>query len=122
MKIRKRDGTVAEVSDGYILTDGETLVVGAMFMDSRSMIHDGNGGPVGQRPGYLVSDSKADEAVRTTAYRMYDDAISQRWRGDRWQSPSKPAPSAPQSFGTGNAAVAAAHAQYRADLEARWRK
>ncbi len=36
MRIKRRDGTMAEVADGYILAHGEAMVVGLMMMDSAS--------------------------------------------------------------------------------------
>ena len=60
MKIRRRDGTMAVVGDDYIIQDGEAMLVPLSFMDARcGRIHDGNGGPVGQRPGFLVRDNAA---------------------------------------------------------------
>ena len=124
MRIRKRDGVMAEVGDGYVLQDGEALVVEMRMMDSanRTLIHDGNGNVAGRRPGYLVSDDDVAHAVLATVHQMYRDDIEQRWRSDRWQSgPAQPAPPAPPRFGTGDAAVAAAHEQYRRDISERWR-
>jgi hypothetical protein len=122
MKIKRRDGTVIEVPAGYTVRDGETLVVGgAMFMDS-GMITDSRGHVAGSRPGFLFADDDIGYAVSETNRRMYIDEIEQRWRSGRWQSPSKPAPSAPPTFDGGDAAVAAAHAQYRADIQNRWRR
>ena len=124
MKIRKRDGTVVEVSDNYIIQDGEAFIVPLQFMDARrGMIHDGNGGPVGQRPGFLVRDNEADDQAVEAAYREYAADISQRWQSGRWQDqPSKPAPSAPPTFENPEAARAAAYAAYSRDIQERWRK
>ena len=45
-------------------------MVPLMFMDARrGMIHDGNGNPVGQGPGFLVCDNEADDQAREDAYR-----------------------------------------------------
>ena len=42
------------------------------FMDARrGMIHDGSGGPAGQRPGFLVSDNEAPNRRVEAAYRQY---------------------------------------------------
>ena len=69
MKIRKRDGTMREVDDDYMLQDGEALVVPMRFMDARrGMIHDGNGGPVGQRPGFLINDDERAAQAVAAAY------------------------------------------------------
>ena len=58
-KVRGRDGAIREVSDSYVLRDGETQVVELPFMDGRTMVHDGHGNPAGQRPGFLYSDGRA---------------------------------------------------------------
>ena len=34
MRIRRKDGRIVTVPAGYVVRDGETIVVGAMFMDS----------------------------------------------------------------------------------------
>ena len=60
-------------------------------------------------------------AVRVTSYAMYDEAIQQRWRSDRWRSPSKQTPAAPPRFSTGDAAVAASYAEYNRTISERWR-
>jgi hypothetical protein len=68
-RIRRRDGRVVMVADNYVMQDGETIVVGAMFMDSMDgldgvqravaldgvHLHDGRGGPVGFRPGFIFT-------------------------------------------------------------------
>ena len=71
---------MAEVSDGYILADGEALMVGLTFMDARRMVRDARGEPPGTRPGFLLSDNEADEQARDDAYQQYAADISQRWR------------------------------------------
>ena len=38
MKIRRRDGTMAEVGDDYILQDGEAMTVALPFMDAKRMV------------------------------------------------------------------------------------
>src|SRR4029077_7275495 len=88
-KIRRRDGTMAEVADDYIIADGESFTIPLTIMDSmRGMIHDGNGGPVGQRPGFLVCDNAADDQAREAAYREYAATVSERWRQRPGQRPS----------------------------------
>ena len=119
-KVRGRDGAVREVSDDYILRDGEARVVDLPFMDAggRTMVHDGRGHPAGQRPGFLLSNA-TNEQARVDAYTEYRDAIQQRWRGQ----PSKPKPAKPpQVFDSPEAAVAAAYAQYDETIRQRWRK
>jgi hypothetical protein len=121
MKIRKADGSVHDVAETYVLCDGETMMIEMTMFDSGRMVHGGRGNPAGQRPGFLYADSDIDMAVKETVYKEYADAIEQRWRSDRWQGgPSKPAPSAPMTSGGGDAA--AAHEQYRAGIENRWRR
>lgn len=126
MKIRRRDSTMAEVDDTYILADGEVMMVPLNFMDAmgRPVIHNALGRPAGQRPGFLLSDSATDEAVRATVYQMYDDAVRERWRSDRWQGPpSKPAPSEPQpTFDSSEAARAHAYREYDRAIQERWQR
>jgi hypothetical protein len=125
MKIRQRDGTMREVGDGYILRDGEAMMVPLQFMDARRpMFHDGNGHPAGQRPGFLYSDANEQaERMRDAAYAAYDADISTRWQSQRWQSqPSKPAPAPQRTFANPRDAVADAYRQYDKDISERWRK
>jgi hypothetical protein len=112
-KVKGRDGTVRDVSDGYVLRDGEAIVGELPFMDSsgRTMIHE----------------SATAEAVLETVHQMYRDDISTGWQSDRWQSPQpakqQPPSKPPLTFDDdAEAACAAAHAQYRRDIEQRWRK
>src|SRR6187399_2443397 len=97
MRIKRRDGTMAEVRDGYVLQDGESFTRPLMMMDSRSTITDGRGHPAGTRPGFLFADDDVADAVKATNYQNYRDGIGQRWKSGRWQD-QKPAPSAPQTF------------------------
>ena len=123
MKIRRRDGTMAEVGDDYILQDGEAMTVPPMFMDSKLMVvHDGNGHPAGQRPGFLYSDAneQAEQAL-VDAYAQYDAEIGRRWR-QRPDQRSNQTQSAPQTFESPGATLAAAYAQYDRDISERWRK
>jgi hypothetical protein len=113
MRIRRRDGTMAEVDDSYILSDGESVAAGLMFMDSGAH-----------------NDADIAFAVLETAHAQYRDTISNAWRGDRWQGQM-----------TGNARhlpdqnrvndrnlspsvgdIAASYRQYASDLENRWRR
>jgi hypothetical protein len=117
MKIRRPDGTVAEVADNYTLMDGETMVVPLQFMDG--LVRDSRGMPAGTRPGFLFN---GNDQARVDAYAVYDTAISERWKSDRWQSPPVSAnfdgkPSEPTA-----AARDASYAQYAADISNRWRK
>lgn len=120
-KIRRRDGSEVMVDDDYILASGESYTIPMSMMDSaRRMVTDASGNPAGCRPGFLYNDSDSDiDVVRTTIYAQYDHDISQRWQSDRWQTP-KSAPAKPRDAGTGD--VDAAHAEYRRDIENRWRK
>ena len=68
-RIRRRDGSVVTVADNYVMQDGETIVVGAMFMDGLdgldgvqravalggARLHDGRGQPVGFKPGFIFT-------------------------------------------------------------------
>jgi hypothetical protein len=74
MRIRRKDGRIVTVPSGYIMQDGETIVVGAMFMDGMdgldsvqravatgaARLHDGRGGPVGFKPGFVFSAPVCD--------------------------------------------------------------
>ena len=80
-RIKGRDGVMREVDDDYIIQDGESFTVPLTMMDAmRGMIHDGNGGPAGQRPGFLVRDNEADDQAVEAAYREYAATVSERWR------------------------------------------
>jgi hypothetical protein len=106
MVIRKPDGTVKAVDDGYVLQSGESTTVPINLMD---------GG----------SDA---EAALDEAHRQYRADIGERWRSNRWQSESskgqpaerkaQPATSQPANP---EAALAEAYAQYEADVQQRWR-
>jgi hypothetical protein len=83
IRIRDRNGVIREVNGDYILQDGEARVIDLPFMDAkgRPMIHDGQGHPAGQRPGFLYSDAiEHAEQARVDAYREYDNTIRERWR------------------------------------------
>jgi hypothetical protein len=73
-RIRRRDGSVVTVADNYVMQDGETIVVGAMFMDGLdgldgvqravalggARLHDGRGQPAGFKPGFVFSAPVCD--------------------------------------------------------------
>jgi hypothetical protein len=119
MKVRGRDGVVREVEEGYVLQDGDAMMVELQFMDARTVIHDGNGRRPGQGPGFLVCDDEQAEQAVAAAYRKYAQDISERWR----QGPGQPKQpeSAPQTFASPEAARAAAYAEYNARIQERWR-
>ena len=82
------------------------------MMDARrGMIHDGNGGPVGQRPGFLVRDNEADDQAVEAAYREYAATVSERWRQGPGQRSSPARSEPPQTFENPEAARAAAYAR-----------
>jgi hypothetical protein len=120
IKIRGRDGAIREVNDGYVLRDGETMVVELQFLDARTVIHDGNGRRPGQGPGFLVCDDEQAEQAVAAAYRQYAQDISERWRQGLGQ-PKQPE-SAPQTFESPEAALAAAYAEYDRTICERWRR
>jgi len=124
MKIKRKDGTIAEVDDGYILRDGETLSVGLMLMDARrGMVHDGHGNVAGMRPGFLFYDNEQDDLAREDAYRQYATDISERWRGrQKAGNGSNQTPPEPQTFANPEAARAAAYAEYNRTIQERWRR
>jgi hypothetical protein len=65
-----------------ILRDGGRITVGLMMADAArrgsAMLHDGYGGPVGGKPGFVVSD--ASQATRDQAYRQMCDELRNAWR------------------------------------------
>ena len=116
MRIKRADGAVVEVDRDFLL-DGETMVIPLTMMDSmRHLIHDGSGGPVGQRPGFLVRDNAAEDQAVETAYEEYAKNLSDRWRG-----PSNPPPPASKTFASREAALEDAYATYDAAISERWR-
>ena len=121
-KIRRRDGTVAEVADDYIIADGESFTIPLAMMDARRMVHDGRGNPEGQRPGFLFCVNEADDQAVEAAYREYAKSISERWRQGpgRRSSPARSEP--PQTFDNPEAARAAAYAEYNRTICERWRR
>jgi hypothetical protein len=107
------------VNDDYILQDGEVAVVEMPFMDAngRPMIHDGQGNPAGQRPGFLYSDANEQaEQSLVDAYAEYDATIRERWRQS--EQSSKQTQSPPQTFDS----TEAASAEYEARICGAWRK
>ena len=70
MRIRRRDGTMAEVDDSYILPTARRWWSSWRSWMRGGMVHDGNGHPAGQRPGFLYSDANEQaEQARADAYR-----------------------------------------------------
>ena len=122
-KIRRRDGTMAEVDDGYIIADGESFTIPLAMMDARrGMIHDGRGNPAGQRPGFLVRDNAAEEQAVEAAYREYAQSIAERWRQGPGQRSILARSEPPQTFDNPEAARAAAYAEYNRTICERWRR
>ena len=122
MKIRRRDGTMVEVDDAYVLRDGEACVVGLPFMDSRR-VHDSGGNVAGQRPGFLINDDARSEQSIRDAYKEYDRTLGERWRQGPGQPTAESKPqAAPLVFDSPQAAVAAAYADYDRQLTERWRR
>jgi hypothetical protein len=66
-------------------------------MRDATRLHDGHGGRVGHKPGFIVSDAVADDACRK-AYRDYSDALTNAWRHD-----AAPPGAYPLSSGEGTA-------------------
>ena len=93
-----------------------------MDANGRVMVHDGNGHPAGQRPGFLYSDgNEQTERARVDAYVEYDQTIRERWR-QRPNQPSNQERSEPQTFDSQEAALAAAYAEYNRTIQERWRR
>ena len=89
-----------------------------MFIDSRIMIFDSRGHAAGSRPGFLFADgNEAAEQARDAADRAYDPEVSLRWQSQ----PSNQMQSEPQTFGSAEAARAAAYAEYSQRIQERWR-
>jgi hypothetical protein len=117
MRIRKRDGTTIEAPGDYILADGEMLTVPLTMTDARRpMVHDGHGGRAGERPGFLFNDN--DERALDEVHRQYREDISQRWKSDRWRSPTPTTPTPPSQ----PMSREAAYEQYNHDIQNRWRQ
>jgi hypothetical protein len=119
MKIRKANGRIIDVPDGYVLEDGDVLSIPLEMMDSMrrsTMVRDSRGVVAGSRPGFLFSDG--DAAVEA-AHEQYRRDLENRWRSDRF-GPAKPAPAAPSSL-TGDAGVAESYAVYNRDIQNRWK-
>ena len=99
MKIRKRDGTMAEVGDAYILQDGESLTVGLMFMDAkRGMVRDAAASPQGNDPAFCSATMKRTSRRVEAAYREYAATVSERWRQGPQGQRSNPTQPEPQTF------------------------
>jgi hypothetical protein len=81
-----------------VLREGRSYRVSMMMHDAnsvqraiaaaRAQLHDGFGGPVGGKPGFVVSD--AGQATRDQAYRQMCDELRNAWR----QTVGNAAPSA----------------------------
>jgi hypothetical protein len=117
IKVRGRNGAVREEVEGYLLMDGESIMVPLEFMDAKPrMVTDSRGNPAGCRPGFLYADSDIDLAVKETIYAQYCADISQRWMSGRWSGSPKPAPS------KASGSVDEAYAQYARDISERWQR
>jgi hypothetical protein len=70
------------VDERGVLRDGKAIRVGLMMADaarrSHPFLHDGCGGPIGGKPGYIVSD--AGQATRDEPYRQMCDKLRNAWR------------------------------------------
>jgi hypothetical protein len=73
-----------------VLRDGGHFRVSLMMADAARhgtpLVHDGYGGPIGGRPGFIVSD--ASRAIRDEAYRQSVVELSDAWRSTRDTAPS----------------------------------
>lgn len=49
-------------------------------LEEDAMLHDGRGGPVGHRPGFVVADSARARAVVKEAYRAYDQRLENAYK------------------------------------------
>jgi hypothetical protein len=70
------------VDERGLLRDGKAIRVGLMMADaarrSHPFLHDGYGGPIGGKPGYILSD--AGQAIRDEAYRQSVVELGNAWR------------------------------------------
>jgi len=124
IKVRGRNGVIREEAEGYVLCDGEAMLIPLSFMDARAR-HD----PRRQRrsgrangPAFLVRDNEADDQAVEAAYREYAATVSERWRQGPGQRSSPARSEPPQTFDNPEAARIAAYAQYNRDIQERWRK
>jgi hypothetical protein len=118
-----------------ILRDGSRITVSMMMADaarreSSSLLHDGYGGPVGGKPGFIVSD--ASRAIRDEVYRQSVIELNNAWRSTRGIAP--PAEAAPMSAADAvrtdlttltmrlNDARRSAYDAYREELTNAWRR
>jgi hypothetical protein len=60
------------------MADSLNPVQRAIALDS-AQLHDGRGGPVGHRPGFVTND--ATNHARQSAYDAYEDDLTNAWRG-----------------------------------------
>ena len=127
MKIRKRDGTMGEVDDGYILRDGEALVVGLPFMDS-SAAWSTTGAviPLGNDRAFCTAMRTNRPSGPSPMPTRNTTQATQRALASGTGPTVKPdaiRATAPQTFDSAEAAVAAdAYAEYDRDISERWRR
>jgi hypothetical protein len=82
-----------------ILRDGGRIRVGLLMADAArrgaAMLHDGHGGPVGGKPGFIITDES--ERIRNEAYRASVSELSNAWRGPSGDA-APSAETAPMSY------------------------
>ena len=121
-----------EVDDAYVLlTARRWWSQCGSWMRGAGMIHDGNGGPVGQRPGFLINDDeRAAQAVARLCHTQYGCAqptMAKRPVANQPIEASDPStadrhPATADVRQRGSAHVAAAYAEYDEVLTNRWRR
>ena len=85
--------------------------------------HDSRGNPAGQRPGFLYADSDMAEAVRETVHRDYDDDLENAGGATAGASRQGIFHGGKSTASTAEAGTSmTAHAQYRSNIENRWRR
>ncbi len=53
-----------------------------MIARQRAQLHDGHGGHVGHRPGFVYSTDTSLDDAREEAYRLYDEEVAVTYKQD----------------------------------------
>jgi hypothetical protein len=114
------------VDERGVLRDGKAIRVGLMMADAARrgtpLVHDGYGGPIGGKPGFIVSD--AGQATRDQAYRQMCDELRNAWRQPAGNAAprSDTAPRHPISAADAQAIRDAAYREMCHELSNAWRR
>jgi hypothetical protein len=78
------DRFIDAVDEHGVVRDGKAIRVSMLMADAvrapTAQLHDGYGGPVGGKPGFVVSDT--GQAIRNRAYRQSIIELTRLTRGD----------------------------------------